>query len=248
MKFAVLTIAFNEEDYIGAHIKNWAGLIDKHLVLLSSFPYDKKERPRDRTGDIARQLGAQVIERYWITETEQRNFGLAYLYDYDYVFIIDPDEFFLRSDIELMIKHIEAEGKDRWMGHIVKETKQYWKNTDTVAKPQDSNPYKHKNIYGLDPKQTYFGTVRIPYPADEVGPHIRNRGIFPVTCYHLSWVRTRSKIKEKLETFCHAIPDAEQWCKDNWDDWQLGQLINAFHFINARPEHDPLPQEIRQLL
>ena len=101
---AVLTIAYNEEQYIGACIKQFKGLINKHLVLLSTKPWNGQAYNKDRTEQIARSLSAEVIMQFWQTEHEQRNWGLAYLYNYDYVFIVDADEMYSKLDIEKILE------------------------------------------------------------------------------------------------------------------------------------------------
>jgi len=97
MKIAVLTIAYNEEEYIRACIRQFKPL--HHLVLVSTRNWKGVEL-HNKTAIIARQEGAEVIEAYWDNETNQRNYGLARLYDYDYVLIVDADEFYTPDDIQ----------------------------------------------------------------------------------------------------------------------------------------------------
>ena len=104
MRIAVLTLVYNEEDTIGGVIKNWEGLVEKHLVLHSDKPWHGGELPPDETENIVKRFKhTEFIRIQWDSETQQRNWGLGRLYDFDYVLIVDADEFYERKDCEKML-------------------------------------------------------------------------------------------------------------------------------------------------
>lgn len=81
-KISVAIVAMNEEDRLPACLESvqWGDeilLVDSHST--------------DRTRDVAREYGAQVIERDWPGFGEQKRFAAATV-SHDWVFSIDADE------------------------------------------------------------------------------------------------------------------------------------------------------------
>src|SRR5262245_58217728 len=99
MDLAVCTIAYNEAEWIAACIAQFKPLGVRHIVLVSSIPWFGSPARDDGTAEIARQAGAEVYVQAWPTESEQRNWGLARLYDSKYVVIVDADELYTRSGL-----------------------------------------------------------------------------------------------------------------------------------------------------
>ena len=220
MSIAICTIAYNEADKISKHIKNWKGLIDKHLVLLSSLPWNGSPSEYDGTGEIAKQEGAEVITRFWSNEDEQRNWGLAYLYNYDYVLKIDTDDIFTEEDQDKILKRLNDP-----YDYINKSNKKipafcsnrmitYWKNEDYIFDPPD----KHRPIIAVDPKQVRFSDKRsISKFHDKT--NIETIEPIDVSIHHYSWIGTDDKIKEKIEHYSHNKDIALNWFDDVWMKW-----------------------------
>ncbi len=85
---AAIVLTRNEERHIGACLDSlaWA----ERCVVVDSFS-------TDRTGDIAREHGAEVIQHHFVDFAAQRNFALDQV-EADWVFFVDADE---RSTPEL---------------------------------------------------------------------------------------------------------------------------------------------------
>ena len=161
-KIAVCSIAHNEEEIIGACVKNWKGKVDKHLVLISSRPWNNEVMESDKTVEIAKREGAEVIVGFWNSEPEMRNWGLARLYDYDYVLIVDPDELYTEEDQKRIITRLNDpfDYINRVMKPLacfrVEKMLTYWKTTDYIFDPPDA----HKPFIAVDPKQVRFWNKR----------------------------------------------------------------------------------------
>lgn len=249
-KTAILTIAYNEADIIRACIENWKGLVDEHLVLVSTIPWNGSPGEDDGTVDIARNKGAHVIVGKWEKEDEQRNFGLAYLYDYQYVIIVDPDELYTREDQEKILKRLKdpldyVNKVNRNIPAFAPERLEtYWKTLDYAFEPVD----KHKPPIVVDPKQIKFRDKRaLVRFKDGCGVEIIEK--LPVTCYHLSWVKTNQKVEEKIESYSHQDVIPLNWYEDIWLKWEPGSelQIRPYGIEKSKAIYRPCPEEIKKL-
>ena len=203
MKYAVLTIAYNEADNIKACIKNWSKFIDKHLVLVSNNPWNGTRERDDKTNTIASLLGAVVIVDDWKTEEDQRNCGLAYLSEYDYVFIIDADELYLEEDIIKMISIVEKTKREAYGIHDIIT---YWKTTDYILSPPDSF---NDPVIVVSPRKVKFSKYRSIVDIDT--NELYFPWLLPIVMHHLSWVKSDIKAKEKIQTYGHAKDFHKDW-------------------------------------
>ena len=218
MTFATLVIAYNEEDFIARAIQQWNC---PTLVLVSKKPWNGIGE-QDNTPNIAKSMGAEVIEGYWKTEANQRNYGLARLMGYDRVFIADADEFYTPQDHKILKQFIEIYDGE-FQGVFVAKTRTYWKTLDYIFDPPD----KHRPVICVDPKLTIFYEHRQTRPifSDELYTQITPE--VPVTLHHLSWVRSDKKVKEKIQAFSHAGDIHKNWFSDIWLTWKPGDNINV---------------------
>jgi glycosyltransferase involved in cell wall biosynthesis len=84
MSTSVLVLTLNEESNIDACMQSVSGFDD--IVVLDSFSVD-------RTPDIARELGARLVQRAFDNYAAQRNFGLEEIkYRNAWVLMLDADE------------------------------------------------------------------------------------------------------------------------------------------------------------
>jgi len=244
-RYAVCSIVYNESEYIGACIRNWCGLVDKHLVLVSNKPWNGRPVPNDGTADIARKMGAEVIVGEWETEAQQRNEGLAILYDYDYVLIVDADELYTKDTQYKLIKMMDNPIDISWRSDRqrpalrISSMTTYWKTHEYVFDPPD----RHKPIIAVDPKQLFchehrqFGTDYAP--------------LVPGTCHHFSWAKTDEKVKEKIQSFSHAEDIFKNWYEDVWKSWTPGCRLQVRPYGTNEKSiavYKPAPKEIMNLI
>jgi glycosyltransferase involved in cell wall biosynthesis len=221
MKLAVASICYNESEYIGACIRNWEGLVDKHLVLISSKPWNGVKFPDDGTVDISRKLGAEVVIGEWETEAQQRNEGIAILYDYDYVLIVDPDELYTKETQKKLLDMLSNPIDRSWrtdkkvQAFCIENMITYWKTPEYVLEPRDS----HKPIIAVDPKQLYCHEHR-QFGADYIP-------VVPGECHHFSWVKSDEKVKEKIQSYSHSDAIKPDWYNEVWKKWTPGSNMNV---------------------
>ena len=219
MSFGVVVIAHNEEEFIEAQIRQWGGT--PVLVLVSKKSWNNDIPQYDATADLARDMGAEVIEGYWKTEHDQRNYGLARFVTFDRVFIADADEFYTKDDIEKMKRFIE-DYRGEFQGAFVSRVRTYWKTLDYVFDPPD----KHKPIVCVDPTMVQFYEHRQARPIFVDEPFLQTLPILPVEMHHLSWVRSDRKAQEKILAFSHAKDIHPDWIRDVWNAWTPNSNMN----------------------
>lgn len=244
MRFAICTIAYNESEYIQACINNWKGLVDEHLVLVSTKPWNGKPVKDDGTMEIAKNAGAKVIVDYWASEAKQRNYGLDILKDYDYVLIVDPDEFYTKSDQHKLFVALNKPITNNYRGDryipafSVKNVITYWKAPDYVLNPPDT----HKPFIAVDPKQTRFFEHRQLEP-------IGYAELLDITCHHFSWVKSDKKIREKIQSYSHSSAIRPDWYEEVWEKWVPGCGMNVRPY--GKPSvatYKECPEEVLNML
>ena len=117
-RLSVTIIACNEEDRIGRAIRS-VSFADEVLVVDGGS--------QDRTVEVARSLGARVIETDWPGYREQKNRAVRWA-KHDWVFGLDADEWVsdsLASCIQAVLREPDAQGftVDRlglWMGEAIR--------------------------------------------------------------------------------------------------------------------------------
>lgn len=237
LKIAICTIAYNEADFIRQCVTQWRPY--HHVVLLSTKPWNGVPQPYDDTGSLAKAAGAEVITRYWENEATQRNWGLAYLYAYDYVLIVDPDEFYTKADREKIVNNLSGDHAYRLERMVT-----YWKTHDFVFNPPDS----HKPIIAVDPKRVRFFEHRSIGKATDAVPEFF-APLIPVTCHHFSWVRSDRKVAEKIATYSHADIIPPLWYDEVWKVWnpESGLLVRPYGKEQSRAVYHPAPPELHDI-
>jgi len=199
MKLAIETIAYHEERFIPKFIQHYQNKVSEIVVLNSTKPWQGETDPEpDKTGTIANSLGATVIEFPWPNEHEQRNAGLDYLNDCDWVIILDPDEYIVDSAWQLLIEFLEHAEADAYVP-IMQHT--YWKTGYVIDPPED-----YKQIIAVRPSVRFVDkrVVNCGY------------GHAPVDLHHFSWARTDKECLRKITHYAHAHELDPNWYKDVW--------------------------------
>lgn len=240
MKIAVLTVAYKEEEYIGKCIRQWKGF--KHLVLISTHPWNGVNLVSDKTTEIARENRAEVIERYWETEAMQRDWGLGILRDYDYVIINDPDEFYTLEDRKLIINSLGmGEYTDAYR---VEKMITYWKTPDYIFDPID----RHKPVVAVNPKTVRFYEHRQTQPHDNSYPFQQFMPTIKATLHHFSWIHSDEKVREKIQSYSHTDAIPIGWYENVWEKWTPNSnIIIRPYGEKSVAKYSPAPQEIINL-
>jgi len=246
MRIAIETLCYNDEKNLKACIKNWRGVVDKHLVLVSEKPWHGPTYERDKSYEIALEMGADAVLGRWQSESEQRNWGLARLYDYDWVLIIDSDEFFTKDDQKILLKRLNQ--KDSWFPVAYpKNIIVYWKTPEYILFPTDVARF----ILVVDPKSVLFTFARNANYINGDGNTKDCITYIDITSHHFSYVRTDEQILQKLTSYEHAdtINDLTSWYVNVWSKWEPGSnmIVRPQGIEQSKAVYSPAPKEIIEL-
>ncbi len=241
MKVAALTLAYQEENFIGSVIRNWKGKVSDHIVLVSSKPWHGIELPKDKTEAIARRLGAQVMSLPWPSETAQRNWGLGSLSGYDYVLIVDADELYEEAD---QLKILEALGTnagewrvDNKNAYRVDNVVTYFKTANFKLDPPDS----HFPLIAVNPQAVTFKEHRIPSQDYQLP--------IPVKMHHVTYLREDLRLYHKFRQFEHHEQVHRGWFENKWKTWTPDmEDVRAYGGLSSKAVPCVMPDEIKELL
>lgn len=198
MNLAIETIAYREERLILKFIQHYQDKVQEILVLNSSKPWKGEISGPDNTASIARSLGATVIEHDWADEANQRNAGLAYLYDYDWVIVLDPDEYVSDSDWLALVQTLEqAEAP----AYVVQHQRVFYKDKEVF--PHDD----YQQLIAVRPPKGQFFDKRCINCV---------YGVAPVDLFHMSWSRTDEEVLNKISHYSHADELIPDWYETVW--------------------------------
>jgi len=225
MKLAISTIAYREERFIVPFIQHYQNKVDEILVLNTSKPWNGDSNDRDRTAAIANSLGATVITYPWKSEEEQRNAGQDYLSDFDYVLVIDPDEYFSNADFEHLLQFLEDGDPE---AVIVAGQYTYWKDG-----------------FVADPARDYKQLVAVKPTVRFVDKRVVGTGYVeaPVWLHHFSWAKTDDEVLRKITHYAHSGDfNIKEWYENVWLRWQPG--MTDVHPTTPDTLHNLIPANL----
>lgn len=201
MRLACVTLAYCEQRLIAPFIQHMQDRVEEIVVLNSIKPWNG-ETEHDHTAAIARSLGATVFEEAWETEHDQRNAGQEYCSDYDWIIVLDPDEFLLEADWDKLVKFLETAEHDAYvtgMQHTL------WKRGHVIDPPEE-----YKQIIAVRPSVRFVDKRVVDSPWAHT----------PTELWHFSWARTDAECWRKINSYAHANEfDPLRWFSEVWMDW-----------------------------
>jgi glycosyltransferase involved in cell wall biosynthesis len=233
MRVGLVTIVYREGRLISPflnHIPEW---VDETLVLASEKPWFGKELPDDGTIIKARKNGATVIEHPWKTEEDQRNAGQEYFTGFDWVIILDPDEFLDDNNWENLKALIDSNPQND--AFVVDHQRVYWKDGWHATPDRD-----YQQLILVRPG-VRFVDKRV------VGS---SYAIAPVVINHFSWAKTDDEVWNKISHYAHANDfNTEHWYETVWKLWKPGDI--DVHPTSPETLHEferaVLPPELERL-
>lgn len=230
MRVASLAIAFREERFIRPHLNQMPDWVDESLVLVSKRPWNGEPEPEaDSTGQLAKRAGATVLEYDWKTEQDQRNSGLEYLSDYDWVVMLDPDEFLDSDNWDRLYKFMEGATGD---AYVAPTQTLYWKSGYRI---EPAEP--HNGIILVKPSVRFFDNRCVDANWSETPIHI----------HHLSWARTDDEMWRKINHYGHANDfDKRKWFNEKWLAW-TADMANL-HPVHPEVMPRAVPADMTKLL
>lgn len=233
MRLAISTIAYHEERFIPKFIQHYQNKVNEIVVLASTKPWNGEHEDNDHTPAIARSLGATVIEHDWSSEEEQRNAGQEYLSDYDWVIVLDPDEYIDDVTWGKLLNHLETAEAEAL---IVGGQYTMWKSGYVADPPKD-----YPMLIAAKP------TVRFVDKRVVGSPYAQ---LPDVWLYHFSWAKTDDEVWRKISHYAHASDfDIKDWFENVWKKWKPG--MTDVHPVSPETLHKlvpaTLPKEIEKL-
>lgn len=228
MKIGVSVAAFNEKHAVNI-VKHFEPYVDRVVVSVSAKPWYGEAKSDNTAERIIANTGAVVMRRNWSLEHEQRNDTMDLLRDMDYVIVSHCDTWFTAQDL------VKLKGMSLTDLHYATETRTYWKDFDTVIYPY---PLLPTIIIRSDAEFTYSINIKDQVVEPE---------ILPITCHHVSWVKTDGEVLEKIQSYTHAGEIQPTWFEEVWKNWRPDMTNFApttpHDFQETR--HYSLPQELR---
>ena len=232
MRIGGVTIAYNEAPLVEGCIKTMAPFVDEHLWIVSEKPYFNRERfESDNTTELAEEYGATVIEGIWEKEHEQRNVGVKYFADKDWILWADADMWGTRAYWEELLRHLEVAPPDTEA--IV--TRQYtlWKEPKYHIVNDDFKP-----VVATRP------SVRF----SEIGCVNKVLRVYDNRMHHFVWSKPKD-IYKKLMTFSHAKDtDWETWYNEVFVNWNGGDTTTPNCEYPLHIEEIDVPEEFGEFL
>lgn len=200
MKIALSTVAYREARLLPkflSHIPDW---VEKKMVLVSKRPWKGQEEQDDGTESIARSSGADVIVYDWVSEAEQRNAGQDYLSDFDWIVVLDPDEFLDDVNWDILKDCIDLMNGWHKKAFTVNHQRVFWKDKEVFPHTD------YKQVILVRPSARFVENRVVNCAYEEL----------PVELCHFSWSRTDEEIKSKINHYSHADELIPNWYEKVW--------------------------------
>ena len=241
MNIAVLTVAFNEPEFIVPCIKQFDGFNFPHLILVSKKPW-RGNHIMDETWVLAKtynQNGEVIIDE-WPGQAEQFNYGLELLESegIDWALIVDADEFYTPEDIGRLVGQIRNTDYD---AILATHMDVYWKTPEYKVIPDQND----MPVIAIKTSKRFKNKREVEDTVITTNAHRA------VTLHHLSYVRTDKGMKKKIDSFEHSGEfDREQWYNDVWIWWNPDA---KFLHPTVPPKfeqalYNPIPDELQRVI
>jgi glycosyltransferase involved in cell wall biosynthesis len=229
VKLAAVAVAYHEPRFIAKYIQAMQDRVQEIVVLNSAKPWHGEHEDGDKTATIASSLGATVVQYDWPTEHEQRNAGQEICTGYDWVIVLDPDEFLTNGEWEKLYKFLETADGD---AYVCQQQNTYWKKGYIIDPPED-----YRQIIAVRPSVRFFDKRCVDCSYK----------IAPVTLDHFSWARTNEECLRKISHYAHADELDPNWYKDVWLSDRTENLHPLTPESLKRAVRVQLPEELEAL-
>jgi glycosyltransferase involved in cell wall biosynthesis len=241
-KIGVITIALNEEEYIGASLrsvikqKNVAKVaVVEGCVSLNESQATTNGLSKDNTAQkVLEVVGSEngnkiVYDKYgWAgSKSELRNRALQLLgREMDYIMVVDADEVWKTEDFEKLVKFIK---KNKDASIVWYPAYHFWKQKDLIAVGSQWDAYLFR-FFKYEDKSLYWLKHECPV-VNENGDCVSKLGkeakFDSIHFYHYGAMKPEEKIKAKLEYY--AKRDKDLKVKDTWSNWKKGKDTQWTH-------------------
>jgi len=219
--FATCTVAYNDEKLIGGMLE---GVKDLHNLVIISEPWRGVHTEFDKTGEISKRMGAEVVCQNFKCQKDERNFGMDYLEKkgYKYIFIIDTDEYYLKENVQKMIDFINEYPRDVYSSGTNDNV--FWKS------------WKYHFIHG-GAISCLKANIRFSSKREcNIKP---TRFFNNISMYHFAFNRSKEEMLRKVETREYCVMSTS-WLEKYWTHWKFGENYENFKIVLSKN----IPEEI----
>lgn len=241
-RIGVVTIALNEEKFIGASLRSVirhpnvkrVAVVEGAVNLFAHAANNKGLSVDDTRSEIAKvfamEHGEKIIyDRYgWASDkSELRNRALKLLGDdVDYVLVVDGDEVWKQEDLDELVKMF----KEYPRSSVVKFSfYHFWKNKKQITKGSQWDSFMFR-CFKFEDKTLHWGQHNMPV-VNSQGKSVDNMGDIgihhDIHVYHYGAMKEEKRIVEKLKYY--AARDKQLKVKNTWSDWKEGQETQWTH-------------------
>lgn len=251
MKIATHQCLFSQDKWLFKNLENIYSHVDKIYLSISQIPWNynhhfRHEYENETNLDQIRSSKyidkIEIIEGIWDNETDQRNACLDRAKDdgFDYLLIIDTDEFYKKPELSLITQFIEQNPsydlyKCGWIS--------FWKDSRHIVVDASGN-----HIVGYPPIAINIGNgVRF---RDRRNANFTTSITIPdVVCYHMSFALSDDECLRKLKTWGHSHEvNINGWFESIWKSWHVDSEnlhpVDPPAWKRAVKFNDLLPMEI----
>jgi hypothetical protein len=256
MKFAVLILLYDCDQFILRTIRNCAPHVDKIFVSYSPVPWNayntgSRDQYRNRSDPaLLRQSEhfgkIELVQGEWASEHEQRNAVRERARDqgFDFLIVQDADEFYLPEEYQKNLREIAAHPEfaiyqNPWIN--------FWRSLRYTIVLRGQGGEKHPVAYCA----LFALNLRLPVQFDRRRVPLAKVPIHRLSgvCYHLSYVLSDEDVTRKIHTWGHASEMSPHWHRFKWLAWtpRTRNLDPRFpaSWLKAAPFTGPLPVELQ---
>lgn len=249
MKFCVQILGFDNKDFFHQCLDNCGPHFDKIFIGYSKVPFAYiPEARKTITNSLSKEFileskfveKIELIEDIWDYEEEMRNRCLdeAKKQGFDYMFIIDPDEFYQAESFSENQRYIEEHPDfDFYYTYWIN----FWKNRDYILIDANGGYEQVSPTVVVNLKtSTKFLSRR--------STNGTRSAQLPKNMYHLAYVRTNEEMHRKCNTQSHSNDFLKDFYNIKWLKWNVATKnlhpTNATAWRYARKHNLELPAEM----
>lgn len=226
-KFGALVSVRNEEPWMHRCLDMIKDHVDVISVTRGLTSWTNDFKTLDKTDEIVKSHSLYREKRIIYQEVEQpesdefqRNVCLQPLKDAgcDFVFIIDPDEFWRIEDLYHLFEWVADAGPDK-VGQLYCYAHAYWKG------------------FGYRCGTEHFGPIMVACRKETSFDYIRAVNQDPghtieLCLHHMTAVKTDAGMREKILGWSHSHEVVENWLERKWDAWNDNRGLRDLHPVS----------------
>lgn len=237
-KIGVVTIALNEQEFIGASLRSVikhknitkVAVVEGAVKLFAHASNEQGLSLDDTSGEVLKVMGEQngnkiAFDRFgWAVDKSQlRNKALSMLGDVDYVLVVDADEVWKSEDIDKLIDAMQGNPS------IIKfRFNHFWKVPTLVARGSNWESMLFRcfrfgeGIHWKDHEKEVVDKKEIP--VSQLGETVI---IDEPLVYHYGYMKKAENVQNKIEYYRKR--DTNLDVKDTFTNWKQGDNTSTTH-------------------